>query len=104
MNVPHMIRGHYMDKITVQRANVILDISPEQKDYYLSQGYSVINANGLVIEETRALTVDALNRKVAELQQKLKEKEAAIQKMGEEMIKLKAQLQPVKKTRSKRED
>ena len=38
------------DKITVQRANVILQISPQQVDYYLNQGYNVINAKGEVVQ------------------------------------------------------
>lgn len=70
-----------MDKITVKRANVILDISPEQKDYYLSQGYSVIDENGEVVEETTAVSVEALNRKVKALQAELEKKDAEIAKL-----------------------
>lgn len=70
-----------MDKITIQRANVVLDISPDQKDYYLNQGYNVINEQGQVIEETKSLTVEALNRKVAELQKVIDSKNAEIAKL-----------------------
>lgn len=38
------------NKIFVQRANVVLQISEQQVDYYLSQGYSIINENGEVIQ------------------------------------------------------
>lgn len=37
------------NKVIVQRANVVLYIDPEQLDYYMSQGYNVINDAGKVI-------------------------------------------------------
>ena len=69
------------DTIMVQRANVILDISPDQKDYYMSQGFAVIDEDGKIVEETKAVTVDALNRKVAELTKELEKKDAEIAKL-----------------------
>ena len=69
------------DTIMVQRANVILSISPDQKDYYLGQGYAVIDETGKVVEETTALSVEALNRKVKELQEIIKSKDAEIAKL-----------------------
>lgn len=74
------------DKVTVQRANVVLQISPQQVDYYLSQGYNVINEKGEVIQASipRDLgtlqkafvedknTIEALQAEIAELKKKLK--------------------------------
>ena len=74
------------DKVTVQRANVVLQISPQQVDYYLNQGYNVINERGEVIQASvpRDLgtlqkafvedknTIEALQAEIAELKKKLK--------------------------------
>lgn len=74
------------DKVTVQRANVVLQISPQQVDYYLNQGYNVINEKGEVIQASipRDLgtlqkafvedknTIEALQAEIAELKKKLK--------------------------------
>lgn len=69
------------DTIMVQRANVILDISPEQKDYYKSQGFAVIDEDGSVVEETTSLSIDALNRKVKQLQSIIDQKDAEIARL-----------------------
>lgn len=70
--------------ITVQRANVILDISPEQKDYYLGQGFSVIDDWGHVIEKTAVESNAELSAIILQLKKQLKEKD-------EEIARLKAQ-------------
>lgn len=69
------------DTITVKRANVILDISPDQKSYYLNQGYDVIDDKGNVVEETTNMTIESLNRKVIQLQNLVKEKDEEIAKL-----------------------
>lgn len=61
-----------MDRITVQRANVVLDISPEDKAFYMQQGYSVIDPNtGIVIEEALPNDVDALRTLVTKCKEEI---------------------------------
>ena len=71
------------DKITVQRANVILQISPQQVDYYLNQGYNVINAKGEVVQASVPKDVGTLQKayvdhlkEIEELKDKIKKLEA----------------------------
>ena len=54
------------DKITVCRANVVFDIS-----YYMSQGFSVLDANGNVVEKAMSNDVGELQIQVQELQKQL---------------------------------
>lgn len=70
-----------MDKIQVIRANVILDVSPEDKEYYMGQGFSVLDEAGNVVEEamsndvgTLQVQVTELRKEVADLKAKLAEK------------------------------
>ena len=69
------------DTIIVRRANVVLDISPDQKDYYLNQGYSVVDDKGNIVENTKVQTVESLNNRVKELQKIINEKDAEIAKL-----------------------
>ena len=64
------------DTIKVQRANIELDINPEEKEYYMKQGYSVVNAYGQVIEQALPNDVNALKIMVAELQKEIEELKA----------------------------
>ena len=66
-----------MDTIKVQRANIELDINPEEKEYYMKQGYSVVNEYGQVIEQALPNDVNALKIMVAELQKEIAELKAA---------------------------
>lgn len=66
------------DTITVQRANVVLDISPEQKEYYLGQGYSVIDSSGKIIEGSTVPTIEGLNAQIQKLKAEIAEKDAEI--------------------------
>lgn len=70
-----------MGTITVKRANVVLDISPDQKDYYLGQGFSVVDNSGNVVEETTKLTLEALNLKIAKMQGIIDAKDAEIARL-----------------------
>lgn len=69
------------DTIIVKRANVVLDISPDQKDYYLNQGYSVVDDKGNIVEDTKIQTVESLNRRIKELQKIIDDKDAEIAKL-----------------------
>lgn len=64
-----------MDKLLVQRANVFLQISADEKDKYLANGYSIIDEDGNVIERAIPNDVPSLKRLVVELQQRIKELE-----------------------------
>lgn len=70
-----------VEKLTVQRANVVLDISPEQKDYYLGQGYSVIDDKGSIVEPSTVQTVEGLNARIAKLNRIIAEKDAEIARL-----------------------
>lgn len=48
--------------ITVKRANVILGISESQLDYYISQGYDVIDETGKVIQASVPTDVGTLQK------------------------------------------
>lgn len=74
------------DKVLVQRANVVLSVSPQQLDYYKSQGFDVINEQGEVVQASvpRDLgtlqkayvedknTIEGLQIEIADLKKKLK--------------------------------
>ena len=49
-----------VETIKVQRANVVLDVRPDQKEYYMEKGFSVIDDKGKVIEEAISDDVGAL--------------------------------------------
>jgi spore coat polysaccharide biosynthesis predicted glycosyltransferase SpsG len=70
-----------MDKITVIKGNVELTIPSDEKAYYMRNGYSVIDANGKIVEEAMLQDVASLQVKVAELQKQLAEKDEELQKL-----------------------
>lgn len=70
-----------MDTIKVQRANIELDINPEEKEYYMKQGYSVVNEYGQVIEQSLPNDVNALKIMVASLQKEIAMLKAAKQEV-----------------------
>ena len=82
------------EKVLVQRANVILQISPQQVDYYLNQGYNVIDEKGNVIQES-------IPRNLGELQKAYVDHIAEIESLKEEIRKLK---EPKKTARKKTEE
>ena len=57
--------------IKVRRANVELDISPDEKQMYMERGYSVVDDNGNVIEEALSNDVNALRVQVNDLKAQL---------------------------------
>lgn len=71
------------DKITVQRANVILQISPQQVDYYLNQGYNVINAKGEVVQASVPKDVGTLQKAYVDHLQEIEELKDKIKKLEE---------------------
>lgn len=81
-----------MSTIRVCRANVILDIRPEEKAKYMEMGYSVIDtATGKVIEAALSNDVNALRTEVLALRKALAEKDKEIAE-----LKAKAEKKPKK--------
>lgn len=67
-----------MDKITIRRGNVVLDIKPEEKSFYMSQGYSVIDEKGKVVEEAMSQDVASLQLQVIQLKQEIADLKAKL--------------------------
>lgn len=74
-----------MDRIIVKRANVVLEVLPEEKDYYMSLGYSVLDKSGKVIEESLPTDVNALQIMVAKLQKENAELKEKLNSTGNEV-------------------
>lgn len=79
--------------VKVQRANVILTISESQIDYYMSQGYNIIDESGNVIKES-------VPKELGTLQKAFVENRAEIERLKKEIEKLKKK---PKQTRTKTE-
>lgn len=77
-----------MDKIKVRRANVVLDILPEDKDYYMGCGYSVVDNYGNVVEESLPDDAGTLKVRIGELTRQLEAANATIVKLKADMAKL----------------
>ncbi len=82
------------EKVTVQRANVVLQVSPQQVDYYMTQGYNVINEQGEVIKAS-------VPRDLGTLQKAFVENQTEIESLKTEIADLKKKL---KKVTSKKKD
>ena len=79
-----------MNTIRVKRANVILDVSPDDKDFYMAQGYSVINADtGEIIEKAIPNDVPTLKMELENANKTIKKLEAENKKLKAEIKKLK---------------
>lgn len=72
-----------MNTIRVQRANVILDIRPEEKERYKEMGYNVID------EKSGAVVEAALSNDVNVLRRELKEARETIEAQAKEIARLK---------------
>ena len=70
-----------VETIKVQRANVVLDVRPEQKEYYMEKGFSVIDDKGKVIEEAISDNVDALKIQIKNLKEQIAKKDAEIEQL-----------------------
>lgn len=75
--------------VTIRRANVVLDVKDDQVDYYVNQGYDVIDStNGGVIKKSTPKDVSTLTKayhdhieKIEQLEAKIKEQETEIKKL-----------------------
>lgn len=70
-----------MSTIRIRRANVVLDIRPEDKDRYMEQGFSVIDTKGNVLEEAMPKDVLELQRMVTELRTEIEKKDKEIESL-----------------------
>lgn len=86
-----------MSTIRVRRANVTLDIRPDEKERYMEMGYSVIDEKGKVLEAALSNDVNALRTEVLKLRKELAEKDEEIAKKDEEIAELKSKVE--KKTK-----
>ena len=64
--------------VTVRRANVILNVSDEQKQEYLNKGYDVISNNGTVLEGTVPTDVNVLKKAYVDHMNEIKELKAKL--------------------------
>ena len=72
-----------MAMISVQKANVVLNVDADNKDYYLRLGYNVIDDKGRVIEKPVVNDIVQLQKENAELKAKVSELEAQIIELQE---------------------
>lgn len=79
-----------MSKLTVKRANIVLDISSEDKEYYMQQGYSVIDESGNIVEKALSSDVGQLQLEVTQLSAQLQNLKGEIAKKDAEIKRLKA--------------
>ena len=86
------------EKVTVQRANVILQIvdDPALIQKYKDKGYNVIdNKTGKVIERAVPHDTGALQMLVVELQKQVKEQEKEIKALNQKIKRLKKEKEQV---------
>lgn len=82
------------DRIFVQRANVILEVKAEDKDFYMQNGYSVIDQNGTVLEKAMSNDVNELRVQVKELTEKLAQANATIAELRKAQEQVQASVKP----------
>lgn len=91
--------------IKIRRANVVLDIPPEEKDIYLSKGFDVVDSDGGVLEKGEPVDAAELRRAYATLKTEHEALLDDFKKLKSENAKLKKQLkdskQPDKKSDKK---
>jgi len=88
-------------KITVQRANVVLQIHEQQLDYYLNQGFNVIDEKGEIIQESIPRDVGTLQKMYVEHTNEIKSLKEEIEALKEELARRNSRK---KKTDEKPED
>lgn len=86
--------------ITVKRANTILEVSESQLDYYLNQGYDVIDEMGKVIQASVPTDVGTLQKAYLDHTNEIKMMKAEIDSLKAKIEALKT---PRKRTKNKDE-
>lgn len=81
-----------MGNITVRRANVLLTVPDYQKEEYLTKGFDVVDNKGKVLEEaTMTNDVSTLQKKLGQAHETIKQLEAEIARLNEELDEMAAQ-------------
>lgn len=73
--------------IRVERGNVILDIKPENLDYYMSLGYSQVDDKGNVIKKAIPTTIEELRKAYIENQETIEKLQFEIKKLTKKSTK-----------------
>lgn len=71
------------NKVLVQRANVVLSVSPQQLDYYMTQGYDVINEQGEIVQASVPRDLGTLQKAYVEHTEEIKALKEEIKKLKE---------------------
>ncbi len=82
--------------IKVMRDNVVLSIDDRQKERYLDRGYSVIDTNGNVVEQSEPKTLASLKTAYVEQKQQIKS-------LNEEIASLKAKIESLTSAKPKKQ-
>ena len=76
--------------ITVRRANVILDVSEDEAERYLDEGYDILDEKGNVVERS-------IPRDIPSLQAQLQDARKEVDKLKEQVKELKERLKKATK-------
>lgn len=82
----------------VKRANVVLEVSESQLDYYMSQGYDVIDEQGNIIKASVPTDLGTLQKAYIENAETVAELKAEIEQLKAELAK-----KPASRKKSKEE-
>ena len=85
----------------VKRANVVLEVSESQLDYYMSQGYDVIDEQGNVIKASVPTDLGTLQKAFVENAETIAEQRVEIEQLKTEIEQLKTELAKKSASRKK---
>lgn len=91
-----------MNTVTVQRANVILQISEEQLDYYLTQGYNVIDSKGNVIKASVPKDLGTLQKAFVDNQAEIERLKKQIAELKKPVVKVTHEEKPEQQVKQQR--
>lgn len=94
-----------MDTIKVRKANSVISIPADQKDVYMSSGYDVVGAGGVVVEAATPNDVPTLQARLAEVaaeNARLKEQIKALQAGAKRIEPVIEENEKPKRTRTKK--
>lgn len=83
--------------IKVKRANVVLTVDDDKKDYYLAKGFNIYSQDGELLEEAIPVDIGVLQKAYVMQKAKIKALEAEIDALKAQPVEAVA-----KKTRSKK--
>ena len=71
--------------VMVQRANVILKVSKEQLDYYMTQGYNLIDEKGHILKASVPKDLGTLQKAYVDHEAEIKELKAQIAELANKL-------------------